>query len=75
MGNQERQATERNSLANIVHFSMTYAKLYLTIARIARSFNVDLYEITLEDVEISHPVSGLSEEGQGAREGAWRSPG
>lgn len=54
---------------------MAYAKLYLTIARIARSFNVDLYEITLEEVEISHPVSGLSEEGQGAREGAWRSPG
>lgn len=48
------EGTERNSLANTAHLSMAYAELYLTIARIVRTFNMDLYETTLEDVAIYH---------------------
>ena len=33
---------------------MAYAELYLAIARIVCSFNMDLYNTTLEDVEIYH---------------------
>ena len=33
---------------------MAYAELYLTIARIVRSFEMDLYETTPEDLEIYH---------------------
>lgn len=33
---------------------MAYAELYMTIARIVRSFKMDLYETTLADVGIYH---------------------
>ena len=33
---------------------MAYAELYLTIARIVLTFEMDLYETTLEDVGIYH---------------------
>lgn len=48
---KERKETVRLTSA---HLSIAYAELYLTIARIVRTFNMDLYETTLEDVEIHH---------------------
>ncbi|KKY24987.1 putative cytochrome p450 [Phaeomoniella chlamydospora] len=37
-----------------IGINMAYAELYLTIARIVRSFEMDLYETTPEDLEIYH---------------------
>ena len=33
---------------------MAYAELYLTIARIIRSFDLELYRTSLEDIEVYH---------------------
>lgn len=51
---KRREETKGNTPADIAHFSMAYAELYLTISRIVRSFTMDLYETTLKDIEIHH---------------------
>lgn len=33
---------------------MAYAELYITIARLASAFDMDLFETTMEDMEMYH---------------------
>lgn len=71
--NEEGGGTERNSLANTAHLSIAYAELYLIIARIVRSFKMELYDTTMEDIEVYHSrivghprkVKGQNPEGRG----------
>ena len=51
---RKRKERKENFWQTSAHLSIAYAELYLTIARIVRTFNMDLYETTLEDVEIHH---------------------
>ena len=59
-----------NILANIAHFSMAYAEIYLTIARIVRSFKMDLYNTTMEDIKVYHArIVGYPRKVKGQKEG------
>ena len=64
------EGMESISIADIAHFSMAYTELYLTIARIVRSFDMELYETTRKDVEIYHArVVGYPKKVKGQGEG------
>jgi hypothetical protein len=53
-------------LSLISHFSLAYAEMYLTIARITSTFDMELYETTPEDLGIYHiRLTGYPKEGMG----------
>ena len=70
-GEKEKEdGRERMGIADMARFSMAYTEIYLTIARIVRSFDMDLYETTREDVEIYHArVVGYPKKVKGQVEG------
>lgn len=56
-----RAPTRTNGLV-----SLAYAEIYLTIARLVTSFDMDLFETTTEDVEFFHiRLTGYPKKGNG----------
>jgi hypothetical protein len=41
-------------LTNVVYSSLAYAELYITLAKLVRSFDMELFETTSEDLETYH---------------------
>lgn len=49
---------------------MAYAELYLIIARIVRSFKMELYDTTMEDIEVYHArIVGYPRKVKGQKQG------
>ena len=58
-------ATLNNSLMS--EFSLAYAELYLTIAKVFRQFELELFETSINDIKMAHdffsPVPRLDSKG------------